>query len=384
MRAKRARYQQGSIRKVDRANGKAWEVRFSEQRNGKRYQKSIYFEVGTEYPTQKAVREALRTQVELANQNEEAERAKIGAKFGAITTLYRVEHLATLRHSTQQTNGYLLKNYIEPRWSDIPLQDVKPLDVKRWFDSEDGAGKLSPTTKSALRSVMSKCFKLAALHGYIPATDNTPMSVVPIKGTSKREKQIVSLTPAQFKGLVAALPTPLNVMALLAGSLGLRVGELLALHWGDIDWAEKTVTIQHSFTHEQLDEVKNAASNAVLPLDDLLLVVLKAHQATTGDSALLFPSPRTGEYRSASMLMAKGLRPVALRLGLGRVTWHGLRHACRTWLDAKGVPVGLQKDLLRHSDISTTMNRYGRALQPDMRIGHSAMVQDLVPDSMKG
>jgi integrase len=52
-------------------------------------------------------------------------------------------------------------------------------------------------------------------------------------------------------------------------------------------------------------------------------------------------------------------------------------------LDAKGVPVGLQKDLLRHSDVSTTMNRYGRALQPDMRIGHSAMVQELVPDSMK-
>jgi integrase len=257
---------------------------------------------------------------------------------------------------------------------------VTPLKVLNWLGE---LKELAPTTKAAIRSTMSKCFQLAALHCYIPATDKNPMSVVPIKGTSKREKQIVILTPTQFKGLVTALPSPLNVMVLLAGSLGLRVSELLALHWEDISWTEKTVTIQRGFTHEQLDEVKNAASNAVLPLDDSLLAVLKIHQTTTGESALLFPSPRTGGYRSASMLLAKGLRPVALRLGLGRVSWHGLRHSCRTWLDAKGVPVGLQKDLLRHSDVSTTMNRYGRALQPDMRISHSAMVQDLIPESMK-
>jgi integrase len=83
------------------------------------------------------------------------------------------------------------------------------------------------------------------------------------------------------------------------------------------------------------------------------------------------------------MLLSKGIRKVAVDQKLGRVTWHGLRHSCRTWLDAKGVPVGLQKDLLRHADISTTMNRYGRSLQPDMRIGHSAIMQELVPDSMK-
>ena len=45
--------------------------------------------------------------------------------------------------------------------------------------------------------------------------------------------------------------------------------------------------------------------------------------------------------------------------------------------------MGVQKDLLRHADISTTMNVYGKALPPDMRIGHSAIVQELVPEAMK-
>ena len=56
---------------------------------------------------------------------------------------------------------------------------------------------------------------------------------------------------------------------------------------------------------------------------------------------------RTGDPWSASMLLQKGLKPVAEELGLGRITWHTLRHACRTWLDSGKAQVGVQKDLLR-------------------------------------
>ena len=325
-----------------------------------------------------SVRNAIETQVVLANR--ENERAKVAAKFGAMTRLYRTEHLPTLRHSTQSTNKYLLKEYIEPRWSDESLQAVTPLKVRNWLGE---LGELAPTTKAALRSIMSQCFRLAALYGYIPATERNPMSVVPIKGTSKREKQIVILTPDQFKSLVAELPSPLNLMVLITGSLGLRVGETLALHWSDIDRAEKTVTIQRNFTRQQVGDVKTEASRAVLPLDDVLLELLEAHKKTTGESELVFPSKRTGSYQSASMLLSKGIQKAATKLKLGRVTWHGLRHSCRSWLDAKGVPLGVQKDLLRHADISTTMNRYGRALAPEMRASQSAIVQQLVPDAMK-
>jgi integrase len=386
LKAKRPRYQQGTIRKVERANGFAWEVRFSETDKGQRKQKSLYFP-SDEYPTEGSVRRAIQQQVTLANSG--SERAKVGAKFSSVITLYRSQHLHTLRNSTQQKNEYLLKTHIEPHWADFPLHEVTPLRVAGWLgglkrvEGEKSLG-LAATTKAGIRSVMSQCFELAALHGYIPATERNPMSRVRVKGTTKRERPIVILTADQFKSLVSALPSPVNVMALVAGCLGLRVGELVALHWSDIDWEDKSITIQRSYTHEQLEETKTESSNAVLPLDDSLLAILKAHKETTGESELLFPSPRNGSYRSASMLLQKGIQPVAERLGLGRVTWHGLRHSCRTWLDAKGVPVGLQKDLLRHADVSTTMNRYGRALQPDMRLSHSAIVQELIPDSLKG
>lgn len=377
LRAKRPRYQQGSIKKVQRATGFAWEVRFSSTDNGTRTRKTLIFN-SDEYPTEASVRKAIQTQVALANAD--SERSKVAAKFGALIDLYRREKLPELRNSTRQKNAYLLRDYIQPKWAEEPIQSVTPLKVMRWLGE---LGELAPTTKAGIRSVLSQCFELAALHGYLPASERNPMSLVQVKGTSTREREVVILTPEEFRQLVESLPAPVNVMVLVAGALGLRVGELLALHWGDIDWGAGTITIQRSYTHEQLEETKTAASKALLPLDSALLRILEKHKETTGESELLFPSTRTGEYRSASMLLGKVIQPTARHLGLGRVTWHGLRHSCRSWLDAKGVPVGVQKDMLRHADVSTTLNRYGRALSADMRAAQSAIVGALVPDQLK-
>jgi len=376
MRAKRARYQQGSIRKIERANGFAWEVRFSGTINGKRTRKTLIFP-SDEYKTEASVRKAIENQVALANVD--SERAKVGAKFSSLIALYRSQHLPTLRHSTQKLNGYLLDTYIEPEWESYGVESVTPLRVLTWLNGLD----MAATTKASIRSILRQCFEIAALHGYIPATERNPMSLVPIKGTNKREKPMVILEPKQFKSLVAELSAPLNLMVLVTGSLGLRVGETLALHWSDIDWKEKTVTIQRNFTHQKIGEVKTDPSRAVLPLDKKLVSLLKAHKKTIKDSELVFPSSRTGSYQSASMLLQKGIKKAADKLKLGRVTWHSLRHSCRSWLDAAGVPVGVQKDLLRHADISTTMNRYGRALAPEMRSSQSAIVSQLVPESMR-
>jgi hypothetical protein len=87
MKTKRARYQQGTIRKIPRANGFAWEVRFSETINGKQRQKSLYFQ-SDEYPTETSVRKALQLQVALANSDND--RHKIDVNFSTIAALYRV------------------------------------------------------------------------------------------------------------------------------------------------------------------------------------------------------------------------------------------------------------------------------------------------------
>jgi len=71
------------------------------------------------------------------------------------------------------------------------------------------------------------------------------------------------------------------------------------------------------------------------------------------------------------------LAPAGRRAGIGRVGWHDLRHCYRTWLDETGAPVGVQKDLMRHASITTTMNIYGRAAERAKRSAHGNVVQML-------
>ena len=54
--------------------------------------------------------------------------------------------------------------------------------------------------------------------------------------------------------------------------------------------------------------------------------------------------------------------PAGESCALGRVGWHTFRHTYRTWMGSNGTPLGIQKDLMRHADIKTTMNVYGSAM----------------------
>ena len=82
MKKTRASYQQGNIRKVPRADGFAWEVRFAAGKvDGKQKYKSYRFD-GAEYPTEASVRTALQHNVVLTNSA--AVRAKVDAQFQDI------------------------------------------------------------------------------------------------------------------------------------------------------------------------------------------------------------------------------------------------------------------------------------------------------------
>ena len=82
MKAKKARYQKGSIKRVRRAHGYAWEVRFNDWKDGKRYQRTLTFD-GAQYRTEKDVRKAIELNVSQINSGTVG--AMADAKFNAGT-----------------------------------------------------------------------------------------------------------------------------------------------------------------------------------------------------------------------------------------------------------------------------------------------------------
>jgi integrase len=82
------------------------------------------------------------------------------------------------------------------------------------------------------------------------------------------------------------------------------------------------------------------------------------------------PSPIGKDYIRAAGRKAK------LEKDIG---WHTFRHAYRSFLDDAGAPVGVQQKLMRHAQVSTTMNTYGNAQMPFKRSANTKVVQTVLP-----
>src|SRR5215472_19255627 len=92
-------------------------------------------------------------------------------------------------------------------------------------------------------------------------------------------------------------------------------------------------------------------------LADLLLEYKAETAPEASDSDWLFPSPYgTGRPRWPWTIQRDHLLPAGVRAGLGPIGWHGFRHSYSTLLRSLQVDLKVQQELLRHSDIRTTMN----------------------------
>jgi integrase len=121
MRVNRERYQHGSVRKVPRSQGFAWEFRFYiTAPDGKRKLKVQTFD-SAKYPTERDVRKAVEGQLSALNAGTLG--GKVAATLGTIIDRYMAEDFTTLRHSTQTTNKSLIYLHIKPKWEDVRLGD---------------------------------------------------------------------------------------------------------------------------------------------------------------------------------------------------------------------------------------------------------------------
>jgi site-specific recombinase XerD len=75
----------------------------------------------------------------------------------------------------------------------------------------------------------------------------------------------------------------------------------------------------------------------------------------------------SGKPRWQGVMLADHIKPAARRAGIGKVGWHTFRHTFSSILHNAGTNMAVQKELLRHADISTTMNMYTQAAGPAKR-----------------
>lgn len=343
--------------------------------NGQRKLKTQTFD-GKAYKTESDVRRAVESQLPKLNSKVHYGQS-VTVTFGSLLDRYIAEEIPP-RKSTRDSYLSLIRNYLRPQWKDSVLAEIRPGAIHSWLQSLE----LAPISKGHIRALMKKLFDLAALWEYLPAERRNPVELAKVKNVTKRTKEPVVLTQDQFREVLRRLPPHVNMVAVLSGCLGLRVSEALGLKWTDIDWTKQTIKIQRSAYRGAIDDTKTESSNAKLPLDPAIAALLRAWQAQSElEFDWVFANPATGMPYLSPSLQQRWIRPAGEAIGVEGLGFHSLRHSYRSWLDAIGAAPGITKDLMRHSDIATTFNKYGRAMSEEKRIANAKVVKGLLTES---
>jgi integrase len=366
----RTRYQFGSIYLEERKRGPSvWVFRYSE--NGVR--KKVRIGTARQYRTRAEATKAAEGLRLVANPDRPAGQA---VTLRALAHQYLREELPA-RKSTGRSYRLWINGYIEPQWGDYTLAELvrAPFAVEQWLNNL----ALAPKSKAHIRSVMRIMLNCAMRWGLVQVQQN-PLSLVRVKGCTKRRKQPVVISAEQCIAIAGGIPEPFKTMVFVAMCLGLRVSEILGLRWGDFDWENLAVNIRRAFVLGTEDQVKTLYSEKLVPLDPALAELLFGYKRVYAPDGTaddwVFSNPDTGRPWWPHQIQQKRIRTAGLKvLGIDGIGWHTFRHSYSSLLRHLGVDVKVQQELLRHADIRTTMNTYTQAMREDLREANSRVVR---------
>jgi integrase len=363
------RYQFGTLTLRKRQRGAdVWQWRYVE--GGHR--KSILIGTNDRLTTRAAALRAVESYRLRINQHNSHTQFR-AVTLNALIDRYISEELGQVRHDTQVSYRTFLNKWIRPKWGDFTLTEIKPMPVEGWLKTIPR----SPQTCGHIRNMFHLLFECAMRWDL---TDRNPISLVR-QSTARRAVPRV-LTPEEFHALVAQLEEPYKTMVLVAGCLGLRASEITGLQWRDFDWDNLTVFVKRSATGKHIYETKTEGSCKPVPLDPSLAEVMLNHRQRSpykGTTDFVFAG-ESGRPRWRGILLTDHIQPAANRAGIGKIGWHTFRHTFSTLIHSMGTDMAVQKELLRHADIKTTMNIYTQAVAPAKRKAIRKLAQKLLKE----
>ncbi len=172
---------------------------------------------------------------------------------------------------------------------------------------------------------------------------------------------------------------------------GIRQGEALGLHWGDVDLDQGTLTLRTQLQRVDgkydLEPLKTERSRRVLPLLPLAVDSLRRHHTQQIEERLvsgpdwqnerdLIFTTRDGAPLNARVAVSK-FKALLRRADLPDVTYHGLRHSCASLLAYLDVHPSVIMAILGHSTSRLTMDLYTH-VDPSLLRDAAVKMQDLL------
>lgn len=300
----------------------------------------------------------------------------------------------TKRQSIQPNSatGYesAIRRHVLPAFGDVPVVDLSHDDVQRqvnrWRDAGMGV-RLLHRCLMVLRASLARQVK----NGTVPANVADGIE----KPSARTRKAFAVWSDEQVgKFLAAAEADRLAPFWFLTLLEGMRRGEALGLRWSDLHWSEnesgcvarisQTVVpdLDHGGAALIQDRAKTRSSQRAVMLTGPTIAVMKAHRDRQRFERLSLGDVWSADDLIITTTIGSVVNPTTVkrslailidRAGLPRVTTHGLRHMAATAMLKAGVSPALVALKLGHSDIGTTVDRYGHFSTSDQSAANDAI-----------
>ena len=263
----------------------------------------------------------------------------------------------------------LVRTHIAPKLGEYEIDDLTPVTLQRFVTQMLQSGnlrtgrELSPNFVNVAISVIQGSLKTAALVGMA-----TAYTADKIKRPKVTEKQVNCFSVSEQKTIENHIQSSRKDKLfgiLLCLYTGLRIGELLALTWRDIDldkgllFVSKTCYDSSRADHIRIiDSPKTVHSARVIPLPKQLLPKLKSLRKRSECEYIIADGDKPVFVRSYQRTFELLLK----KLHIPHKGFHSLRHTFATRAIECGMDVKTLAELLGHKNATITLNRYAHSL----------------------
>jgi integrase len=260
----RRRFQRGSLFQRGKRQ-KVWVARWREDvinADGTmgRMRRSAVIGTVAEISTRRLAMNALSERLRLLNSGSQRPQAMRTLK-DFVRKDWEPVVLPTLKYATQRHYKYVLNVHLIPAFGERRLSDISREAIQAFLTAKLRDG-LSWETVHHFRCALSKVLGTAEEWGYI--ADNPARKTRLPRRDYKPERSI--LTPEQIRRLISALPEPTMSAVMLLVLTGLRIGELLALRWKNVDLDARVLKVTETVYEGHFDSPKTRRSVRSIPI----------------------------------------------------------------------------------------------------------------------
>jgi integrase len=304
--------------------------------------------------------------------------------FSEYATRWLATHVRpNLKPSTIESYEGILRFHLLPAFGSARLDGITRSKVKSYLAElikpEDRAKNTARNVLAALRAILNHAVEDALIHQN-PASRLGRFNLA--KGRGRKVEFLTREEARHFLETAKEIRPKRYPLFLTAVRAGLRLGELVALEWDDIqfgadeDDANRFLMIRRNLVRGRLTSPKGRKARRVDLSRDLRRALMDLRDSRTLQAIekgqfdedgggkipkLVFPS-RTGRYLNGSNLYHRDFLPCLQAAGLRRVTFHALRHTFASLLIQKGASLAYVKEQMGHSSIQVTVDTYGHLI----------------------